>query len=104
MIQRDIEKEIKPFCDENGITVIAYSPLAQGLLTGKYSRDRLPSDEVRRGNPLFSNPENLEQALRLVEVLRDIARGRGKTVSQVALNWLIRDPNVVAIPGAKRPS
>jgi aryl-alcohol dehydrogenase-like predicted oxidoreductase len=85
-----------------GIEVIAYSPLAQGLLTGKFQEDFQPTDSIRRDNPLF-NLRNLRQALKVVKFLEEIASDRGKTPTQVALNWLIQQ-SVVAIPGAKRPN
>ncbi len=103
LLQRDIEQEILPYCRDEGISIIAYSPLAQGLLSGKYSRENLPNDAVRQGNPLFKNPENLEHALKVVAALEEIAQAHGKSAAQVALRWLIEQPGVVAIPGAKRP-
>lgn len=102
LLQREIEREILPYCRREGITVIAYSPLAQGLLTGKFREDFQSTDGIRKANPLFDS-RNLGQALKVVEVLGEIAADRGKTTAQVALNWLIQRPGVVAIPGAKRP-
>ncbi len=87
-------------CRELGATLIAYSPLAQGLLSGKYGPGAKPSGLVRRFNPSFRS-SNLEEIQPLVEALRRIAEARGKTTSQVALNWLIAQQNVLAIPGAK---
>lgn len=103
LLQRDIEKEILPYCRNKGIAIIAYSPLAQGLLSGKYSLEDLPEDGVRRQNPLFQDRGNLEQALKVVEVLKEIGGSHGKTSAQVALRWLLERPGVIAIPGAKRP-
>lgn len=88
-----------PYAQEHDRLVIAYSPLAQGLLGGRYDVDHPPSGSVRAGNPLFL-PQNLEAAQRLIDALRDIAHGHGATPAQVALAWVIRRPNVVAIPGA----
>lgn len=102
LLQREIEKEILPYCRREGIAVIAYSPLAQGLLTGKFHEDFQATDGIRKANPLF-NSKNLGQALKVVKVLGEIAANRGKTIAQVALNWLIQQRGVVAIPGAKRP-
>lgn len=79
--------------------VIAYSPLAQGLLSGRYDKDNPPRNNVRRGNALFL-PENLARASELLGVLRDVAKKNDATPAQVALAWLIRRPNVVVIPGA----
>jgi aryl-alcohol dehydrogenase-like predicted oxidoreductase len=79
--------------------IIAYSPLAQGLLSGRYHRDNLPANRVRGANPLFL-PENVERAAELMGVLRGIADGHAATPAQIALAWAIRSPAVTAIPGA----
>jgi len=102
MLQREIEEEVLPYCRRENITVIAYSPLAQGALTGKYGLGNKPSDNIRMGNKLFTD-ENLTEVSRLLRVLERIARERGKTIAQVAMNWLLREGGVVPIPGAKNP-
>ena len=102
MLQREIEEEVIPYCKKENITIIAYSPLAQGALTGKYSLSNKPSDDIRRHNKLFSD-RNLSEISRLLTVLERIAKTRNKTVAQVAMNWLLREGNVVPIPGAKNP-
>jgi aryl-alcohol dehydrogenase-like predicted oxidoreductase len=91
--------ELVPWAAEHDRVVIAYSPLAQGLLSGRYDKDNLPSNNVRRGNPFFL-PENLERATELLGALREVAAAHDATCAQVALAWLIRRPNVVVIPGA----
>ncbi len=100
LISRDIEKKILPFCIEQNISVIAYSPIAQGLLAGKFSHDKKPSDDLRKDAPLFKEP-NYTQILKFVEVLKKFAQELGKTPAQIALRWLIEKKGVVAIPGAK---
>jgi len=102
MLQREIEEEVMPYCRRENITIIAYSPIAQGALTGKYSLSNKPSDDIRRHNKLFSD-KNLREVSRLLAVLEKIAKARNKTVAQVAMNWLLKDGNVVPIPGAKNP-
>ncbi|MGC8600460.1 MAG: aldo/keto reductase [Nitrososphaeria archaeon] len=102
MLQREIEEEVMPYCRKNGITIIAWSPLAQGALSGKYSAENVPRDRIRSGNEVFK-PENMKQIERLLGVLREIAQRRKKTVSQVALNWVVSHEGVIAIPGAKTP-
>lgn len=102
LLQRDIEAEILPYCREQGITVIAYSPLAQGLLSGKYDRAHLPSDKIRERNLLFRE-ENLVQAFPVIDLLRKIGSVHGATPAQVALRWVTSQDGVIAIPGAKRP-
>jgi aryl-alcohol dehydrogenase-like predicted oxidoreductase len=88
-----------PYAQEFGRIVIAYSPLAQGLLGGRYDVDHPPKGSARSNNPLFLT-ENLERAAGLVAALREIADTHDATPAQVALAWVIRRPNVVAIPGA----
>jgi aryl-alcohol dehydrogenase-like predicted oxidoreductase len=95
---RDAEAEVLPWAQRHGRLVIAFSPLAQGLLSGKYGSDNVPTD-VRRVNPLFL-PDSLRQATGLLDVLREVAAAHQATAAQVALAWLVRRPNVVAIPGA----
>jgi aryl-alcohol dehydrogenase-like predicted oxidoreductase len=99
LVQRAPEKELIPFAQDNDRIVIAYSPLAQGLLGGRYDADNRPAGIARRMNPLFL-PENLERASGLIQALRDIALARSVRPAQIALAWVIRRPNVVAIPGA----
>jgi aryl-alcohol dehydrogenase-like predicted oxidoreductase len=84
-------------CRELGVTLIAYMPLASGALTGKYSADHPPAG-WRRYMGVFRDTAKLD---RVNTALRDIAEGHGKTPSQVALRWLIQQPGVVPIPGAK---
>jgi len=88
-----------PHAQQQGRLVIAYSPLAQGLLSGRYDAKHLPSGGIRRGSLLFA-PENLTRAAGLIDALREVASAHDGTPAQVALAWLIRHPNVVAIPGA----
>lgn len=95
---RKPERELVPYAQANDRVIIAYSPLAQGLLGAKYDAGNVPKD-VRATNPLFL-PENLERAEPLLGALRDIAKVHDATPAQVALAWLIRRPNVIAIPGA----
>jgi aryl-alcohol dehydrogenase-like predicted oxidoreductase len=82
----------------NDRLVIAYSPLAQGLLSGRYDAEHRPT-AMRAVSPAFL-PENLERARLLLGTLRDIASAHEATSAQVALAWVISHPNVVAIPGA----
>jgi aryl-alcohol dehydrogenase-like predicted oxidoreductase len=87
-----------PFAEQENRVVIAYSPLAQGLLGGKYGVDNRPGG-VRAINRLFGT-ENLRRIEPLLRTLRDVAKDVGAKPAQVALAWLISLPNVVAIPGA----
>lgn len=86
-------------CRELGITLIAYSPLAQGALTGKYSAETKASG-LRRFLPSF-NRKAMEAVQPVLELLRQIGGRYGKSPSQVALRWLIENETVLPIPGAK---
>lgn len=99
LVARKPDKANVPYAQRTDRLVIAYSPLGQGLLGGKYDVNNRPKSPARLNNPLFL-PENLAAATPLVEALREIATAHDATPAQVALAWLIRKPNVVAIPGA----
>lgn len=99
-LQREIEEEVLPYCKKNNITILAYSPLAQGALTGKYNSGHAPKGDVRDGNMIFA-PKNLQQIEKVNAVLASIARRHECSVSQVALSWLLANQIVVPIPGAK---
>ncbi|MEE2852194.1 MAG: aldo/keto reductase [Actinomycetota bacterium] len=91
-------KDLVPFAERENRIVIAYSPLAQGLLGGKYGVDNRPGG-VRAVNALFGT-ENLRRVEPLLQLLRDVAKDVDAKPAQVALAWLISYPGVVAIPGA----
>ncbi|KAK1325322.1 putative oxidoreductase [Acorus calamus] len=91
------ENGVKAACDELGITLIAYSPMAQGMLTGKYTPENPPSGP--RGK--VYTPEYLTQLQPLLKRIKEIGQSYGKTNTQVVLNWLISQGNVLPIPGAK---
>ena len=99
LVARKPDRELVPWAQANERIIIAYSPLAQGLLGGRYDVDNPPPPGVRANNPMFL-PENLERAQPLLTALREIAASHDATPAQVALAWVIRRPNVVAIPGA----
>ncbi|KAJ8642094.1 hypothetical protein MRB53_018788 [Persea americana] len=91
------ENGVKAACDELGVTLIAYSPIAQGVLTGKYTPQNPPSGP--RGQ--IYTPEYLTKLQPLLSRIKEIGLNYGKTPTQVVLNWLIAQENVVPIPGAK---
>jgi len=99
LVTRAPEQDVLPFAETTGHVVIAYSPLAQGLLSGRYDRDHRPANRVRTANPLFL-PENLERAGELIATLREVADAHSAMPAQIALAWTIHRPAVVAIPGA----
>ena len=91
-------EDLVPFAEREDRLVIAYSPLAQGLLGGRYSVEHRPGG-VRAVNPLFGT-ENLRRVEPLLDVLREVSDGHDATPAQVALAWLVAQPRVVVIPGA----
>jgi aryl-alcohol dehydrogenase-like predicted oxidoreductase len=99
LVARSPEHDLLPFAESTGHMVIAYSPLAQGLLSGRYHRANRPVNRVRASNPLFL-PDNLERAGDLIAALREVADAHSATPAQVALAYVIHRPAVVAIPGA----
>jgi aryl-alcohol dehydrogenase-like predicted oxidoreductase len=106
MLTRGVEEEILPYCGENDIGVIVYSPMRSGLLTGKMTPERvqnMPSDDWRRGADDFQEPK-LSKNLELVEKLREIGERHGRSPAEVAIAWTLRHPAVTAaIVGGRRP-
>ena len=91
-------EDLVPFAEREDRVVMAYSPLAQGLLGGRYGPDNRPGG-VRAANPLFG-VENLRRVAPLLDLLRDVAGRHDARPAQVALAWLLAQPRVVVIPGA----
>ena len=106
LIARDVEDEILPFAEREGIGVIVYSPMGSGLLSGSMSRERidaLPDDDWRRRSPEFRDPR-LAEHLALVERLRTVAERHGTTPGAVAVAWTLQNEAVDgAIVGFRRP-
>lgn len=109
ILWRHWEKDVFPICAANGIGQIVWSPLAQGVLTGKYLPGKAPPPDSRAASPEmstnFSPALRSEEILKAVQQLRPIAEGIGLTLPQMALAWVLRRPEVTcAITGASRPS
>ncbi len=107
MLTRYIERDIVPLCEREGIGQIVFSPLAQGVLTGKYRPGQAPPQGSRAANP-ETGPiiENLlrDETLAAVQRLGEVAQEVGCSMAQLALAWVLRQPNVSsAITGATRP-
>jgi aryl-alcohol dehydrogenase-like predicted oxidoreductase len=96
-----------PLCERNGISQVVWSPLAQGVLTGKYRPGEAPPPDSRaRSSKMnrFIKQWLTDDILEAVDRLRPVADGAGLTMSQLALAWILRQPNVAsAIVGASRP-
>jgi aryl-alcohol dehydrogenase-like predicted oxidoreductase len=104
MLRREIEDAILPYCREHDIGVLIYGPLAHGLLSGRFTRERsLARDDWRAGSELFSG-ESFKRNLEVVERLAELAQELWITVAQLAIAWTLAHPAVhVAIVGARRP-
>lgn len=106
LIDREIERDILPYCQRHNIGVIVYSPMASGLLTGTMTRERIdamPADDWRRRAGAFQEPQ-LSRNLVLADKLREIGQRHGLSAGEVAVAWTLRHPAVTAaIVGARRP-
>jgi aryl-alcohol dehydrogenase-like predicted oxidoreductase len=105
LFHREPESDLFPFCREHGIGVVAYSPLASGLLGGRYTPDQtFEEGDWRATSPDFTG-EGLRRNLEKVERLREIAQRFGKTVAQLAIAWVLANPAVTsAIVGVRKTS
>ncbi len=99
IVQREVEAELYPYMKKKGISMIAWSPIAKGILTGKYNAENLPDDEVRKNDPLFRT-ENFQNLAPLLGELKSLSEKYGRTMAQVSLNYLI-SKGAIVIPGAK---
>jgi len=104
MLDRGLEATLLPYCREHGISILAYSPLANGLLTGKISPDRqFKGDDLRRDNPRFGKG-NLRKVAALLKELQPIAERHQVTVGQIVIAWTLVQPGVTfALVGARNP-
>jgi aryl-alcohol dehydrogenase-like predicted oxidoreductase len=106
LIERDVERELLPWAEREGIGVIAYSPMGSGLLTGRMTRERIESlaeDDWRKHDSRFQEPE-LSEHLALVDRLRRVAERYDTTAGAIAVAWTLRNPAVDgAIVGFRRP-
>lgn len=100
---RVIERDLVPFCERAGIAILAYSPLAQGLLSGRFrAGHRFEPGDNRADNKLFQG-QTFERALEAVDALRPLAARHGITVAQLALAWTTSHPTAAAIAGVRSP-
>jgi aryl-alcohol dehydrogenase-like predicted oxidoreductase len=102
LADRSIDADRRPFCLEEQVGIIAYSPLGKGVLSGKYDAQRLPpADDYRHQKKYFAK-ENLPRFLALAQHLRDLAPQFSCTPAQLALAWVLaRSGITVVLPGAK---
>lgn len=98
---RHVEKEAVPYCLENGMSILAYSPMSQGLLTGKFGPDhRFKRGDHRSSNRLFQS-EHFQRAQKALSRLKPMADEKGVSLGQLALAWVIAQPQTCAIAGAR---
>ena len=104
LLSREVEEDILPFCLQNRIGTIAYSPMEMGLLTGKITMDyELPEGDTRKQRPWFQ-PEKRRQVLNALDPVKPIADKYGATLAQLAIAWIFSQPGVTAaIVGARNP-
>jgi aryl-alcohol dehydrogenase-like predicted oxidoreductase len=106
IVQPEIEAEILPFCEQNKVGVIVYSPMKSGMLTGAMTRERIaamPEDDFRRRTPTFNEPL-LTRNLKLADLLKEIGARHGLTAGEIAIAWTLRRPEVTgSIVGLRKP-
>jgi len=102
LIDREVEAEILPWCEDSGLSMLAYSPTAKGLLSGKISPERVFGEGDSRIGELRFTPENILKANNMLEKhLKDVADKHNATFGQIATAWLIKNPSVISLSGAR---
>jgi len=102
MVKRDIEKELVPYVIENNKSILAYSPLERGLLTGKMKPGHKFEEGDHRANVYFYKDENLKRVSEVLDALRPLAADKNATLSQLVLRWTIEQPGItIALAGAR---
>jgi len=104
MLNRDIEKDVVPFCIRHNIALIVYSPLERGILSGKVTMDReFPETDARSTSPIYK-PENRRRVLEFLDKIKPIAEAHGATLAQLVLNWTVHRPGItVVLSGVRNP-
>lgn len=101
MMARQWENDVIPFCREEGIGFVAYSPIAGGLLSGKYSaQTTYQGDDIRRVISRYK-PENVVRNQPIVDLVKEVAARKSCTPAQIALAWVMHQPHIVPIPGMR---
>ncbi len=104
LFRRDIEREIVPYCQQHGIGVLVYGPLAHGLLGGSFTPQTTFAPDDWRSKSEFFHGENFQRNVAVVEQLNRLATREGMTIAQLAIAWVLAQPAIdVAIVGARNP-
>lgn len=106
IFNREIEKDgVKAFCRKAGVGIIAFSPLAQGMLTDKYLHGIPEDSRIAKDSPFLKKSALTEEKLKQISQLNELAKQRGQTLAQMALSWILRDGDVCSVLiGASKPS
>ncbi len=104
MLERDIENDLVPFCQEQQISILAYSPLQRGILTGKIKPGHAFAPTDHRSQQYYFQPGNHEKVMNFLAEIKPIADERGITLSQLVINWTLHRPGIThALVGARNP-
>jgi aryl-alcohol dehydrogenase-like predicted oxidoreductase len=104
MVLRDIEDELVPYCLENNVGILAYSPLQRGLLTGKITKDYHFNEGDHRPKTPHFRTENVRKVNAFLNKIKPIAEDHGASLAQLVLNWTIGQPGISSVlAGARNP-
>jgi aryl-alcohol dehydrogenase-like predicted oxidoreductase len=104
MLERDIENDLVPFCQEQQISILAYSPLQRGILTGKIKPGHVFAETDHRSDQYYFQPGNHEKVMNFLAEIKPIADERNVTLSQLVINWTLHRPGIThALVGARNP-
>ena len=102
MVKRDIEKEVVPYCIENNLSILAYSPLERGLLTGKMKPGHIFQEGDHRAGLYFFTDENIGKTNAFLDKIKPLAARKGVTLARLVLRWTIEQPGItIALAGAR---
>ena len=105
MVKRDIEKDVVPYCMENNLSILAYSPLQRGLLTGKMKPGYVFAPGDHRAELYFFKNENIKRANAFLDKIKPLAAEKKATLSQLVLRWTMEQPGItIALVGARDPA
>ena len=105
MVNRDIENEIVPYCIANNLGILAYSPMQRGILTGKIKPGHKFNEGDTRPSTIYYKEPNFSNILDLLDKIKPIAEKHNASLSQLVLNWTLRQPGITcALAGARNPS